>query len=390
MKMPDINGQKVTKLDKKKKYCGCRACCFPSYGTLIEDDEQVVVNEDYMNEGSCPHFMDDLPENLEPGTVIKIKGLVLPICSRFAINLSCSRDAGSDIALHLNPRISQRYIVRNSRIRNSWGREEVTTISHFELNRNEKFQIDIVLAEKEFLVSINGKHVCAFVYRIPLASVKTLLIEGPVEVHGVEYGKTESYPVHDNNGKAFLLPTGDVQEICFDRELNLPLTIALPQGFHQGWQLEIDGRVKILPINFIINLQDGSQLWPHPNIHLHINPRFGYANTKHLFVRNAWLDGQWGSEETTEVFPFEPAAPFKLAIRRNEDHFAVWVNGCLSGEFKFRGVVDKINTLYMQGDITLKRVCMRHHVDDKFFHRSKHSLTSSRGSLNQTGAGGNS
>lgn len=47
------------------------------------DEEGVDVLDFFIIEqGSCPHFMDDLPENLEPGTVIKIKGLVLPICSR--------------------------------------------------------------------------------------------------------------------------------------------------------------------------------------------------------------------------------------------------------------------------------------------------------------------
>lgn len=48
------------------------------------DEEGVDVLDFFIIEqGSCPHFMDDLPENLEPGTVIKIKGLVLPICSRY-------------------------------------------------------------------------------------------------------------------------------------------------------------------------------------------------------------------------------------------------------------------------------------------------------------------
>lgn len=54
----------------------------------------------------------------------------------------------------------------------------------------------------------------------------------------------------------------------------LPLTGLLPRGFHPGWQLEIYGRVKILPHAFYINLQEGSHLWPHPVIPLHLNPRF--------------------------------------------------------------------------------------------------------------------
>lgn len=54
----------------------------------------------------------------------------------------------------------------------------------------------------------------------------------------------------------------------------VPITAKLPNGFKTGWQLEITGRVKILPSSFYINLQQGDTLWPHPIIPLHLNPRF--------------------------------------------------------------------------------------------------------------------
>ena len=48
----------------------------------------------------------------------------------------------------------------------------------------------------------------------------------------------------------------------------------LPEKLEFGSQIEFYGKVKLLPHSFYINLQDGTQLWPHPNVLLHLNPRF--------------------------------------------------------------------------------------------------------------------
>nr|XP_023016337.1 galectin-7-like [Leptinotarsa decemlineata] len=65
---------------------------------------------DYMEKrtASLPLFVEDLPSNLNPGTCISIRGFVSPDCSRFSINLCGSKNPNSDIALHINPRFSQR------------------------------------------------------------------------------------------------------------------------------------------------------------------------------------------------------------------------------------------------------------------------------------------
>lgn len=60
-----------------------------------------------------------------------------------------------------------------------------------------------------------------------------------------------------------------------------PVTFLLPGAFQQDWQLEIYGRVKILPHSFYINLQEGFHQWPQPKIPLHLNPRFG----KHIYIQ---------------------------------------------------------------------------------------------------------
>lgn len=79
-------------------------------------------------------------------------------------------------------------------------------------------------------------------------------------------------------------------------------------------------------------------------------------------MRNAWIDGSWGQEERCPGFFFDPGAPFFLAIRKEEGCFAVWVDGQLAGEFKFRGKVENIDTVYVQGDVILKRVLLNDRV----------------------------
>lgn len=50
-----------------------------------------------------------------PGVCFVITGVILKTCERFSINL-VSAGHKQDIALHLNPRLPQNYIVRNSKI----------------------------------------------------------------------------------------------------------------------------------------------------------------------------------------------------------------------------------------------------------------------------------
>lgn len=46
-----------------------------------------------------------------------------------------------------------------------------------------------------------------------------------------------------------------------------------------------------------MNLQQGCQLWPHPNVHFHLNPRFAAEDSEHVVVVNSWMRGSWGSEQ---------------------------------------------------------------------------------------------
>lgn len=327
-------------------------------------------------------FFQDFNEPLQTGTCIIIRGKVRRDCTRFAINLLWHRGPKSDVAFHFNPRLALRYIVRNSRINNSWGDEETTSIEKFNLQRNKIFEIQIVAADREFYVSLDGRHICAYVFRIPLEKINRITVEGLVDIQNVQHKEVDNYPATAVE-VPYVVPVGDGADGAgaegdrANKNLVVPLTATLPNGFKQGWQLEILGRVKILPSAFYINLQQGSSLWPHPIIPLHLNPRFYTSYGNHLFVRNSWMNGEWGTEERTPGFQFTPGQEFHLAIRKNSNHFSVWVDGTLAGEFQFRTPVDDIDAVYIHGDIHVYSIYMKDHIDDKYFSKNKEEVSKS-------------
>lgn len=89
-------------------------------------------------------------------------------------------------------------------------------------------------------------------------------------------------------------------------------------------------------------------------------------------IKNAWFDGSWGQEERSIGHRFTPGSLFSLAIRHEGDRFSTWIDGTLIGEFRFRKEADKINSLYIQGDIDVHCVYMKDKIDDKYFN-ARHS-----------------
>lgn len=91
------------------------------------------------------------------------------------------------------------------------------------------------------------------------------------------------------------------------------------------------------------------------------------SQARHVFIRNCWIDGSWGQEERSVGFQFTPGSPFSIAIRKEADVFSIWVDGQLSGEFRYRGDVEKLNAVYIQGDIDVNCIYMKQKIDDKYF-----------------------
>ncbi|XP_971732.1 galectin-8 [Tribolium castaneum] len=326
-----------------------KCCCFS------KNSKQVEMASQNKTESSLPTakvpFAADLPD-LCAGKAIYVTGVVLPKCSRFAVNLTCGKSPTADVAFHLNPRLLQHYIVRNTRLNGQWGDEEKTSTVKFPFRREGKFNVCILIGDGEFQVAVEGVFFCSYKFRVALAKITAIDIQGCVDVLGVDCKQLQIYP-EIGPGTVPNVSVGHREADTPKVGMDTPVTFLLPGGFQRDWQLEIYGRVKILPHSFYVNLQEGSHRWPHPRIPLHLNPRFSMGSGEPLFVRNAWIDGGWGQEERTPGFQFAPGSPFTMAIRRGSDHFSVWIDGKLAGEFKFRGTVDNTDTVHMEGDVVI-------------------------------------
>ncbi|XP_022913520.1 galectin-6-like isoform X2 [Onthophagus taurus] len=305
------------------------------------------------------------------GSLITIEGTVLKKCKRFSINLICNKQPNSDIAFHFNPRMEQRYIVRNCRIRGYWGEEETSSNMPFMFQKDKSFKVDFFATEREFRVSIDGEDWCAFTYRMPLGSIVALEVRGLVEVKDV---KTKTFKTYPDNVTPIDIKIGDETK----DNLRLPFVGKLPQPFGVGWELDVAGRLKLLPQTFFINLQESPYIWPHPNIPLHLNPRFNAMNGSDVFVRNAWYDGNWGAEERAPVCPFLAGNDFLVQIRNDYDAFTIWSQGKMIAEFRIKRPVDKIMYVYITGDLELYNVSMHQRERSRVLNQTNKSPKQSK------------
>lgn len=317
---------------------------FFKLSTSLKDTDVVSYNE-------------DLAKELVKGHLICIEGETLPPCVRYAVNLRCGHNENSDIALHFSPNLSEKTVVRNSRLNNIWSEEEMLIPMRFSVEDFKLFSINILIAQSDFKISLNGRHICSFNFRTPLKDISNLQISGFVDIKHVSLKKVDYYPYPTPDEHFVLIPfwEGEVA-VPPETQYIVPLTGILQRDLSRGWELNIKGRVKILPHSFLINLQKGRHVWPDPIIPLNLNVKFAAAGET-VMTRNSYANGQWGREERAPVFHFLPGRNFVLVIKRHPGFYVILVDGNLAGSFALKGdpVVDSV---YIQGDVSIMQIEM--------------------------------
>uniref|UniRef100_A0A8D0BIN5 Galectin n=1 Tax=Salvator merianae TaxID=96440 RepID=A0A8D0BIN5_SALMN len=104
--------------------------------------------------------------------------------SRFAVDLKNSTTG--NIALHINPRLKERAVVRNTRISSSWGPEE-RHISSLPFSPGQPFHMEITNLKNRYQVAVNGLVAFEYTHRIPPGQVDQLEITGDVTLLNVQY-----------------------------------------------------------------------------------------------------------------------------------------------------------------------------------------------------------
>lgn len=129
-------------------------------------------------------FLVAIPAYFTQNRKITIVGNVAHNANRFHVNLKNSLNG--NVALHINPRLKEGTLVRNTLINGSWGSEE-RHLSAMPFSRGHAFQMEITNLKAAYQVTVNGAMVCQYTHRIPPGQVDQLEIAGDVALSCVQY-----------------------------------------------------------------------------------------------------------------------------------------------------------------------------------------------------------
>ncbi|XP_019351073.2 galectin-9 isoform X2 [Alligator mississippiensis] len=121
-----------------------------------------------------------------PHTPLKITivGNVPSNANRFHVNLKNALTGNT--ALHINPRLREGALVRNTQTSGSWGSEE-RHVSTMPFAAGQAFQMEIKSTATCYRVMVNGRHAFDYNYRIPDNQVDQMEVDGDVGLSYVQY-----------------------------------------------------------------------------------------------------------------------------------------------------------------------------------------------------------
>ncbi|XP_067317094.1 LOW QUALITY PROTEIN: galectin-4 [Anolis sagrei] len=127
-------------------------------------------------------YVGNLPGGLGPKKTIVVRGFIPQDAKRFRINFK----AGQEIALHINPRLDERVVVRNSFLGGRWGQEE-REISVNPFQRGQYFDLSIRCGNQQFKIFIDGQPLFNYKHRFHnFQQINTLEIDGDVMLSYVQ------------------------------------------------------------------------------------------------------------------------------------------------------------------------------------------------------------
>uniref|UniRef100_H0VZ70 Galectin n=1 Tax=Cavia porcellus TaxID=10141 RepID=H0VZ70_CAVPO len=133
---------------------------------------------------ACAHIRGDCMGGSPPEKTIIIKGFVPPTAKSFAINFKVG--STGELALHINPRLHEGVVVRNSHLNGSWGPEE-RRLPFNPFGPGQYFDLSIRCGNDRFKVYANGQQLFDYAHRVPaFQRVDMLEIHGDVALSYVQ------------------------------------------------------------------------------------------------------------------------------------------------------------------------------------------------------------
>ncbi|XP_055596989.1 uncharacterized protein LOC129747003 [Uranotaenia lowii] len=132
-------------------------------------------------------FMGKLPEAMEPGCRIRIKGTISRPNGDCRIQLQSngSLEPLEDVALSLNFLPATRELIRNNYCSGRWDQEE--RAGSCPINFDEEFDVVIGADSGGFVIEIDGHHFSSFRHRCVLQTAKFIFITGGCTIRSVGY-----------------------------------------------------------------------------------------------------------------------------------------------------------------------------------------------------------
>uniref|UniRef100_F6V0F6 Galectin n=1 Tax=Xenopus tropicalis TaxID=8364 RepID=F6V0F6_XENTR len=290
-------------------------------------EKQLSVAPNY----SIP-FQSAIPGRISDGKTVTIEGLVHSDCNRFTVNFLCFNN---DTAFHFNPRFDEdNTIVCNTKLDNKWGSVERTQLMPFE--KDDSFEIIIIIMEHVFQVSVNRKRILEYHHRVSYQGIQSVLVKGDITLLNVTFSEppAQESPV--------LSPYSVTPSHL------KPFQCAILGGISDGKTVTIEGLVHSGCKRFAVNF-----LCFNNDIAFYFNPRLDDGN---VIVCNTKLGDKWGKVVRIPNMPFSEEEPFQIAITVLEHMFEVSVNGDNVLEYRHRVSYQAIKSLYINGDVTLTNV----------------------------------
>lgn len=128
-------------------------------------------------------LLTPIPGGFLHGKVVRIQAALSHSAQRFAINLQCGPNTNprDDLALHINARLMERVLVRNSLIMGQWGQEDRHSPS-FPFLPGQGFEIVILADSHHYKIAVNGQHFAEFHCRTPMERVSYLSADGDMMI----------------------------------------------------------------------------------------------------------------------------------------------------------------------------------------------------------------
>ncbi|XP_044155677.1 galectin-9-like, partial [Bufo gargarizans] len=291
------------------------------------------MSEEIVQNPTVP-FFTHFHNEMKNGIVFNINGTVSSSANSFFVNFQGSIGNTDDIALHFNVRFDEGIVIWNTKEQKVWGKRGETAKVPF--TKGQPFEIQIIVTDQEYKVSVDKNHFLDYPHRIPLNRVNTLAVDGAISLQRMEVEPQGiGFHHHYFPGK---------------QRNTVPLGSKFPSSIKAGTVVIINGSIPPLADRFDVNFRTGDA--QRSDIAYQFNPRLEEGQV----ISNGRKNNIWLQSEAKSEMPFAREKPFELRFLVTDESYKVYVNGNYFLDYNYKIPLNQVNTLAIMGCVILNRV----------------------------------